>query len=151
MAPFMQSKPRCDSILAQAALVYTKGLQLRLLSQKHHRLGDLNNEPSFLIGFKANESKVKALADVWGEPSSWLTEVHLLLYSYKEGTNPIMRAPLSRPNYLPGAPPVNTTLLGLGFNIPIWGRHKHAVHNTKRNQVNGFLGLGVGNVECQGI
>ena len=38
--------------------------QLRLLSQKYHRLGDLNNRHLFLTVLKAGKSKIKVLANL---------------------------------------------------------------------------------------
>ena len=60
-----------------------------------------------------------------------------------------MRAPPSRPNHLPKAPPPSTiTLWGLGFQHDFGGRvHKHSVYSTPP-QVTGSVR---GNIKCHCI
>lgn len=49
-------------------------------------------------------------------------------FSLMSALIPLVRAPLSLPNYLPKAPPTSVILSGIKFNLWIMWGHKHSVY-----------------------
>lgn len=80
-----------------------------------------------------------------GESLFWVTDCpNFLLYTHMperkkaslppfiQTTNPIMKPLPSWSNYVPIAPPPNTIIRGIVFQIEFGREHKQAVHNNKK-------------------
>lgn len=112
---------------------------VRLLQQIYQRLGGLNNKYLFLTILEARSLRSGWQCDLFlWDSASCLADSYLLSVSsrgrnsegggkfssvsFSKGTNLIIRASLSWPNYFPVTPSPNNTTLGIRVSIfEFWG------------------------------